>query len=367
MALIFCVDTSGSMCTKAGRNKVTRTKCVTSAIKSSLIELKEKHPNRLPSFMIFSLRIFHRKVGIVTFNSEIYVQGDGFENPREIKSNLDFESYISMGKGLFKTHMQHTVNESFAKIFKSLDGIEESGSTALGPALCFAVGMASQAAQGGSIILCTDGLANRGLGSLMNESDEDNARQFYNKVADFANHHAVMINITTIKGDECKIDVLGSLTDSTDGKIVRVNPDDLENNFQNFLKEEILATKADIKLFLPKALTLRNSDLNEFKQVSENYYQKIMGNITERSELVFEYDLKPEEDESKLIFYSNEKKGFPLQTQISFETPAGSFLKIITVFQRISNEREEVEKRASIGIIKKTATLKTCNLAIKQK
>ena len=43
--------------------------------------------------------------------------------------------------------------------------LEEGGATALGPALLFSITMASQRTAS-KVIICTDGLANVGLGSL---------------------------------------------------------------------------------------------------------------------------------------------------------------------------------------------------------
>ena len=44
--------------------------------------------------------------------------------------------------------------------------MEESGPTALGPALVSSVMLASKGKRGSKVILCTDGLANVGLGKL---------------------------------------------------------------------------------------------------------------------------------------------------------------------------------------------------------
>lgn len=44
--------------------------------------------------------------------------------------------------------------------------LEETGPTALGPALLTSVGLAAQGNPGSSVIVCTDGLANIGLGSF---------------------------------------------------------------------------------------------------------------------------------------------------------------------------------------------------------
>ena len=194
---------------------------------------------------------------------------------------MDFNKCLDSEKLYYDSHMKHSLINSHASIFQYLDKLEESRSTCLGPALLTAVGMASKAPHGASIILCTDGLANRGLGSLAKESED--SKHFYNKLGNFANENSIMINITTIKGDECKIDVLAGLTDCTDGNINRVNPDDLSQNFQNIIKEEILANKVEIKLFLHKALVLRKFYAEEFQLIEGKYYKKVMGNITEKS------------------------------------------------------------------------------------
>jgi len=43
---------------------------------------------------------------------------------------------------------------------------EAKGQTALGPALVAAIEVASKGSKGSSVILCTDGLANIGVGAL---------------------------------------------------------------------------------------------------------------------------------------------------------------------------------------------------------
>jgi hypothetical protein len=56
---------------------------------------------------------------------------------------------------------------------------------------------------GSMIVLCTDGLANKGLGSL-DGSNVD--AQFYEKVSTIAKEHGIIINVITIKGDGCKLE-----------------------------------------------------------------------------------------------------------------------------------------------------------------
>jgi len=61
--------------------------------------------------------------------------------------------------------------------------LEEGGQTALGPALLYSVQLASSK-RGSQVILCTDGLANVGLGSFEN-NNQDETIEFYNEITEF--------------------------------------------------------------------------------------------------------------------------------------------------------------------------------------
>ena len=51
-------------------------------------------------------------------------------------------------------------------MLSKLTKAEAKGQTALGPALVAAIEVASKGSKGSSVILCTDGLANIGVGAL---------------------------------------------------------------------------------------------------------------------------------------------------------------------------------------------------------
>jgi hypothetical protein len=75
----------------------------------------------------------------------------------------------------------------FNHVFSS-SRLEEGGSTALGPATLVATTMAAQH-PGSKVVLCTDGLANIGLGRLDNlhtEELEERAQEFYDEVSTLA-------------------------------------------------------------------------------------------------------------------------------------------------------------------------------------
>mgnify|MGYP001807073521 CR=1 FL=1 len=51
-----------------------------------------------------------------------------------------------------------------------------------------------------------------------------------------------MISVVTIKGEGCKIDILGGLSEKTNGTVTRVKPEDIEKDFANILKDELVGT-----------------------------------------------------------------------------------------------------------------------------
>ena len=66
--------------------------------------------------------------------------------------------------------------------------LEECGPTALGPALLVSTTMASKV-RGSKVILCTDGLANVGMGKLDNHKSEqelEDAVKFYEDISNDA-------------------------------------------------------------------------------------------------------------------------------------------------------------------------------------
>lgn len=62
--------------------------------------------------------------------------------------------------------MALNVSQSAEPLTRKLDALVEEGPTALGPAVATAIGMAAEGAVGSSVTICTDGLANVGVGSF---------------------------------------------------------------------------------------------------------------------------------------------------------------------------------------------------------
>jgi hypothetical protein len=111
------------------------------------------------------------------------------------------------------------VSETSEGLVEKVFGLQETGATALGPAVLCAVALAKT---NGTILLCTDGLATVGLGSmdaLRSVADQEVVESFYRRVADEARGKGIVINTVSIEGEDCKLENLGILADLTSGKV----------------------------------------------------------------------------------------------------------------------------------------------------
>lgn len=98
--------------------------------------------------------------------------------------------------------------------------LEETGPTALGPALLTSVALAAQGNPGSSVIVCTDGLANVGLGSfdgIVGDEALEEVEKFYLKVGEIAKDKGVTVHIISIIGEECNIHSLSKISEVTGG------------------------------------------------------------------------------------------------------------------------------------------------------
>lgn len=173
--------------------------------------------------------------------------------------------------------------------------MEETGPTALGPAVATSIAMAAASGvQGSQVVICTDGLANVGLGSFDEAVTDDDFAQiekFYTTLGEFAKEKGLTINIISIIGDDCNLDALSKLAEMTGGEVERVNPVELTNNFANILSQPIIASNVVAKVKLHKGMTFRNEDPDKLSDDMSLMTREI-GNVTADSEITFEYTLK---------------------------------------------------------------------------
>jgi hypothetical protein len=180
-----------------------------------------------------------RKIGLVTFNSEVTIIGDATKQPQTVAgdklNNYDFllQNGVEGASKLFQKSVRETKDQLQAKLMT----LEETGPTALGPAVVTAIALAGEGAPGSTVIVCTDGLANVGLGSFEDQTEEQQSKieEFYEIIGQYAKSKGVTVNIISIQGEECNIETVSKISELTGGEVQRVDPKNLIDNFSNML------------------------------------------------------------------------------------------------------------------------------------
>ena len=330
--VVFCIDISGSMCVskpvqgkinlkKYRKNEIneflipgvddqdfesenityiSRLECVQAAIENQLNILSTCSPNL--------------KVGLVAFNGEVRVIGDG-ENEEIITGDKlydldDLKNWVLSRKNQF---LQKTVSENLEILKIKVLEFQENGQTALGPALLISIFMASFAGIGSKVIICTDGLANIGIGSLKPEQ----ITTYYDDVANLAVELGVSVSIITIEGEECSLESLIGVIDKTGGEVNRVAPEKLSEEFSNILSTEILATQVEIQLTLHQSVEFKNEDYENLS-LRCSRLEKVIGNVTANSYISFAFDLKSQEELNILGIDPNIIEEIPFQAIIKY-------------------------------------------------
>lgn len=165
-------------------------------------------PHDVPTFMppppppplsfisLLSHQFPKRRVALVTFSSDVTIIGDGSGEPKTLAGTRlnDFNQMLEAGR---EVHLTSTIKETAASLTSKVYGLSEGGATALGPAVVAAVGVASNA-PGSRVIVCTDGLANVGMGALDEvKTDEERAAvdAFYKRVGTYAVDKGVAVDV----------------------------------------------------------------------------------------------------------------------------------------------------------------------------
>ncbi|CAD5123542.1 DgyrCDS11882 [Dimorphilus gyrociliatus] len=359
--VIFCIDISGSMCvTKEVPGKlkfrgddtsqlesfmdhprepqllpneknnvtwVSRLQGVQAAIDSQLSDMEAKHPKR--------------RVALVTFNNEVTLVGDKPGETVHISGDKlsDSDALFNIGKEFPEPD---SIKNKHKQLCKALFELEANGRTALGPALMTSIGLASKSPRS-KIILCTDGKANIGCGSVEEEKDLKESSQFYEKVSTLARDMGIAISVITIEGTDCNLSQIGRVAHETEGDVNIVDPLKLSEEFSNILAVPIIATNVKATLLLHNELYFR------YETNQESRVEKVFGNVTKETEITFEYGVKPGARKFKEKVDgkdSNMEKKLPFQLQIEYtDTEEARALRVITEFKPITMEREKAESK----------------------
>ena len=196
------------------------------------------------------------------------------------------------------------------------------------------------------MIVCTDGVANLGLGDLEEMNDLD----FYERVGEIAQAKGVEISVISISDEDCRLDALSKLVESTGGDLSKVNPHRLSEDFASILANEVFATNTRVTVRLAKGLEFVNQDSKDL--VAPGVLEKNIGNVNNES--IFTFEFKVGEDGGKSA---------PVQVVIEYKDMVGNRMVMVHTEEfEISEDHNEVIKDADFSIFAKNAQLQCGNL-----
>jgi hypothetical protein len=173
---------------------VTRMESLQSAVHLQMEEIYKQHPMR--------------RVVLITFNDKVTIIGDGILKEKVISgSTLENEEELFQIGRTYDLVKIKPVIESKDECSGKLFELSENGATALGPSLAIAIGIASQT-ESSEVILCTDGIANIGVGSSKSKS-------FYETISSMAKKNNTTISLIGIEGEDCQLTNLSSCAEKT--------------------------------------------------------------------------------------------------------------------------------------------------------
>lgn len=379
--VIFCVDTSGSMCVTSeiprrvkvkgmerveraaralraeheaegdqylrGQRRdatlVSRLQCVQAAVEEQIERLSREEPDT--------------RVALVLFGSDVRVVGDGLQDERVVAGDMlsDYEQLEALAGQLLPTH---AVRETRGALLQKLWAIEEEGTTALGPALLLSIVMAGGAA-GSRVVLCTDGLANRGLGSL--EGAQQDCTLFYTEMAEQAKLRGVVVSVVSVIGSECCLERLAGVCEQTGGRVARLDPVKLVGGFGGALLEGSVVGYHAIALIVLHPL-VRFSGEHAVEHGARHWLVRDLGNVRDSTSLSFSYTFRSEEAAERAAL--QELSSVPFQVQVLYTRPDGArLLRVGTASVALTTERDVAEQHANVGLVAQHAAMQTADYA----
>jgi len=242
-----------------------------------------------------------------------------------------------------------------------LFALEETGSTALGPALVVATGIAGEV-PGSEIVICTDGLSNVGLGKLddiVTEEDRKGMETFYRTVGEYAVSHGTTISVISIKGEDCSIENLGVLTELTTGVVNIVDPLKITQEFSSILSQPVIATHVSVKLVMHNGLFIRTEGEEQKQVEKQSFVTREVGNVTADSAFTFEYGVKAANEVK-----NKQLSALPFQLQIYYTKLNGmKCIRVITREQKLTWDRAQAEAEVNMDVLGMNAMQQTAQIA----
>ena len=357
-SLIFCFDISRSMNSTYSLNSKLKEKYSKDSI-SRIDMVKLAMENILYSLIKNSPNI---KVGLISFGDNVVAKGDCLSNPIYIQNTELNDVNTIKNKGLNnKNIINAPIKKSFDYIKSILKSTFTSGCTALGPAVLLSVYLLNDAKMGSRIFLCTDGESNKGVGAIHNTYKAIN---FYTKVGNIAKEKGIIISLITFKDSESSISILKHMVEPTGGDIFRVDPNDIFDEFNDFLENKAIASEVEIKINLNKCMTFRDEEKKDLINDESSIIKKI-GNVTKEKESYYELKFKQSTKLADMTEIDFDKlKNLIFQIEIKYtKKNGGKYIRIITKNLKVSDNKEEINKIANMNILSTLQIQKSAKLA----
>jgi len=360
---------------------------VQAAVASQLQQIRKDNPSR--------------PVHLMTFNDTVTVLGINGDQSMSISGDrlADEAALLDFGKRLCQSGSspatQVAREESWwSGLEDTVFKLQEGGGTALGPALLVALGLASTSAAPAQVILCTDGLANIGCGSLDTDGVPPagasahlaKATDFYKRAGILAKGAGTSVSIVTIGDGSARLVDLGEVADATGGTVNQVNPMDLADEFSALLAEPPVGTSTTCTLRLHEGLYFLNDLHNTAEQSNQGQQQqqqkqpqhsqfpksalaaRDLGTVTASTVASFEFGVRPRSELTGAASQApvREMPRLPFQLQIEYTRPADGArcLRVVTATRITTTDRSKAEKAANLAALAPAAEQQAAQLAL---
>jgi hypothetical protein len=183
-----------------------------------------------------------------------------------------------------------------------------------------------------------------GLGAIDTPKKEEQAEEFYRRVAELARDNRTAISLFGVEGVGCKMGILKVVAERTGGDVTVQPALELQRSMRAMIDNPVVATEVRVSLFLHPSMELANSA----QPVQD------IGNATAATDLSFAFVPKgtPTRDE------------VPFQVQVRYtQTDGKTLLKVISAMRRVTTDRTEAEKQANIAALGLGAVQRAAALA----
>eukprot|EP01124_Arcella_intermedia_P015186 TRINITY_DN216_c1_g3_i2.p1 TRINITY_DN216_c1_g3~~TRINITY_DN216_c1_g3_i2.p1 ORF type:complete len:826 (-),score=201.52 TRINITY_DN216_c1_g3_i2:1472-3949(-) len=387
--VIFCIDISGSMCVTTEIPGNVKLRGATASNSNIALVANDNPQQWLPNqsrnvtyvsrlqcvqaaiaaqIDRFAANLPRTRIGLVVFSNDVTILGDGKKTCQIITGDKlnNFEELMAIGAKFVGNEGPigiDCISETKKVLEKKVFELVEGGSTALGPAVSAAVGMALNS-PGSTIVIATDGLSNTGVGAMDSPESHALAVPFFDRLAILSKEKGITLNVIGIRGgDEMNMGVIGKLAHETMGEVDIVNPEKITENFGNILQSQLVATDVSVKLFLHKGFQPPTVDEWKKPDLGKSYAVREIGNTYNDTEITAEFHPKSAEELEK-IFACNTKKELPFQVQIVYTALSGmKCIRVITRAKEITDNQDEATEDVDISLLGMHANTKAAKLA----